>query len=120
MISWLLVVAAVIVLWYLLRLLWGRVIRPYFRREVVEVRTSVIPSEHHEADSIDDRTCCFCLAEPKVFRIAATCAHSFCADCILGYYRKNNYDRIDCPLCRKDIIALFKAFDQQQPADKIA
>jgi uncharacterized membrane protein YkvA (DUF1232 family) len=50
--------------------------------------------------------------------VVATCAHSFCANCILAYYRKSK-DRIDCPLCRKDIIALFKAFQEAEPADEI-
>jgi hypothetical protein len=110
MIKWLLIVGGLILLWYLAGIAWKKVIQPYFRKEVIDVRTSVIPSEHHDADNLDDKICCFCLAEPKVYRIAATCAHSFCADCILGYYKKNNFERIDCPLCRKDIVALFKAF----------
>ena len=51
--------------------------------------------------------------------MVATCAHSFCADCILGYHRKHNLEQIDCPLCRKDIIALFKAFEEKEPEAKI-
>lgn len=113
MASWLFITAAVLVVWLVLGVLWKKVLKPYFKREIVEVRTSVVPEEHHSANMIDDNICCFCLAEPKNLRVVATCSHSFCADCILGYYKKNGFDRIDCPLCRKDVIALFKAFEEK-------
>jgi uncharacterized membrane protein YkvA (DUF1232 family) len=120
MINWILGGLATLVVWFVGGLLWNRVIRPYFRREEVIIRTSVMPHEHHEADKMDDNICCICLAEPKRYRVVATCSHSFCADCIFGYYRKNMDERIDCPLCRKDIITLFKAFQEKEPAEKIA
>ena len=113
MFKWILIAIVIIIIWFVGRLLWYRVIQPYFRQEVVNVRTSVVDDERRNADELDDKMCCFCLAEPKNFRVAATCSHSFCADCILGYYRKKNFEQIDCPLCRKDIVALFKAFEEK-------
>lgn len=44
MLKWLLVVGGLILLWYLVGIAWKKVIQPYFRQEVIEVRTSVIPS----------------------------------------------------------------------------
>ena len=41
MLKWIATALIIIALWYLGRILWERVIQPYFREEVVNVRTSV-------------------------------------------------------------------------------
>lgn len=96
--------------WFLLGKLWKSVIQPFFREEVVDIRTSVSAEEGNNANSIDDNVCCVCLAEPKVFRVVATCSHSFCADCLFRIYNSRGQTQIDCPLCRKDIVTIFKSF----------
>lgn len=57
--------------------------------------------------------------EPKVFRVAVTCGHSYCAACIFGIYNKRNQQQLDCPYCRAPIVTIFKAFPQTQPDDQI-
>lgn len=60
--TWIYLILGIVVTWFVGGLLWKKVIRPFFRREVVTIRTSVIPEEHHKANQIEDNMCCFCLA----------------------------------------------------------
>jgi DNA-directed RNA polymerase subunit RPC12/RpoP len=109
MASYVYLLGVVVVGWLLLRWVWKKV-KPYFRREVQTVRTSVIEHEEEQANRLDDNECCVCLVEPKVFRVAVTCGHSYCADCIFKIYAKQNFEQIKCPYCNSKIITIFKAF----------
>ena len=57
--------------------------------------------------------CSICLSERKRFEISGTCGHSFCAECILQIYRREN-DRINCPLCRKPLVIMIKSFNDEE------
>jgi uncharacterized membrane protein YkvA (DUF1232 family) len=105
--------------WFVLRWVWRSCVKPYFRREVRSVRTSLVGAELDEANRLDDNECCICLVEPKVFRVAVTCGHSYCANCIFSIYAKRNHEQIECPLCRAKIITIFKAFPEVEPAEKV-
>lgn len=110
----------IILVWAVLAALWFRVVKPYFRREERLVRTSIVPAEQAEAEQYEDNECCICTASPKRFRVVATCAHSFCADCFFQLYHARHETQVECPLCRKQVIAIFKAFDDPEPAAKVA
>ena len=60
--NWIWFPLIIILVWFFGRMLWYKVIRPYFREEVVTVRTSVMPEERQHANEVDDKICCFCLA----------------------------------------------------------
>ena len=83
------------------------------------MRTSVIEAEEADTNRLDNNECCICLAEPKIFRVAVTCGHSYCADCIFRIYAKHSYAQIECPYCRAKIITIFKAFPEAEPRDRI-
>ena len=101
--------------WVLLAMIWYRVVKPYFRKEYRVVRTSLVMAEQPEADRLDDQECCVCLVSPKVFRVVATCSHSFCADCFFQIYNAREQHQVECPLCRTPVIAIFKAFEERVP-----
>jgi len=110
--SWIWWLLIAVFVWVVLGKLWKGVIYPYFHREETIIRVSSIAEEDRHANDIDDNMCCVCLAEPKAFRVVVTCGHSFCADCLFRIYKSKNEERIDCPLCRKDIVAIFKSFPE--------
>lgn len=109
MVSYVSLLVGCVVGWLALRVVW-RLVRPLLRREIQTVRTSVVYAEEETANKLDNNECCICLVEPKVLRVAVTCGHSYCADCIFGIYRKHNRTQIDCPYCRANIVTIFKAF----------
>ena len=48
--KWITFFVVVVVLWYFGKWIWEKVIQPYFREEVVDVRTSVQMDERRQAD----------------------------------------------------------------------
>lgn len=50
-----------IVGWLVLRWIWKRFLKPYLRKEITVVRTSVVGAEEEAANKLDNNECCICL-----------------------------------------------------------
>jgi len=51
---------------------------------------------------IHSDTCCICYEDIKT-EVQSSCGHIFCGSCILEFWFSKNKERIDCPLCRREI-----------------
>lgn len=54
-----------------------------------------------------DEKCCICLNDIQ-HEVQACCGHAFCAECFISYWQAQNYNCIECPLCKRQITLLFE------------
>ena len=73
-------------------------------------RAQVIGREMREDVENDlEHICSICLEDlNNLLWVQSTCAHNFCAPCIIDYWRRNNHRQIACPMCRRPIEALLR------------
>ncbi len=71
--------------------------------------------DYDQIERLDDKVCCVCLKSPKKHRVAATCSHSYCLQCVIEIQKKVETKTILCPLCRLEVIKLFYADDNPLP-----
>ncbi len=59
--------------------------------------------DHPAIDVAPDQRCPVCLA-PLVYPVQTNCGHTFCAQCVLTYWRHDQWPRAArCPICRRQV-----------------
>lgn len=61
------------------------------------------PPDHAGSDDHSTDSCPVCLA-PLNYPVQTNCGHNFCAQCLLSYWRHDQWPRpARCPVCRRQV-----------------
>jgi len=63
------------------------------------------PAENQEeqaAPRIGSDSCCICFGD-ITREVSSTCGHIFCGKCLIEFWESKNKNKLQCPLCRRDI-----------------
>ena len=61
-----------------------------------------------KCEDILKETCSICLDKLGAKRVKTQCKHQFHEQCLIGWCKNNQYDKVSCPICRQSIVKTCK------------